>query len=203
MASSGGLANEERGKRRAKVTHVRAPARATLDIAGGEALGIMRRMKRAQHPTALRTATLLRDAGIECEVVEFEQATRTSAEAAQAIGCTVAEIAKSIVFRGRASGTAIVVVASGDNRVSEAKVAALVGEDLARADADFVRTATGYVIGGVAPLGYPGPVRMLLDQDLRRFERVWAAGGTPYSVFPLAPDDLQRITGVPWQDVKQ
>ena len=160
-------------------------------------------MKPARHPTALRTATLLREAGLEAGVVEFEQATRTSAEAAAAIGCTVAEIAKSIVFRGRTSGQAIVVVASGENRVSEGKVAALVGEELARGDADFVRTATGYVIGGVAPLGYPGPVRLLLDEDLRRFRTVWAAGGTPYSVFPLAPDDLQRIAGVPWQDVKQ
>ena len=123
-------------------------------------------MKPAQHPTAQRTAQLLREAGVDARVVEFEQPTRTSAEAAAAIGCSVAEIAKSIVFRGRDSGMAIIVVASGDNRVSEPKVAARVGEPLARADADFVRAATGYAIGGVAPIGHAQPVVLLLDEDL-------------------------------------
>ena len=160
-------------------------------------------MKPAQHPTALRTAQLLREAGVDGEVVEFEQPTRTSAEAATAIGCSVAEIAKSIVFRGKTSGQAVIVVASGDNRVSEAKVAAKVGESLARADADFVRAATGYAIGGVAPLGYIQPVKLLLDEDLRRFETVWAAGGTPFSVFPLRPEQLRSLTGAEWSDVRQ
>jgi prolyl-tRNA editing enzyme YbaK/EbsC (Cys-tRNA(Pro) deacylase) len=158
-------------------------------------------MKPARHPTALRVAQLLRDAGLAGEIVEFEQPTRTSAEAAAAIGCTVAEIAKSIVFRGAASGEAVIVVASGANRVSEAKVAARVGEALARADADFVREATGYAIGGVAPLGHAKPVKLLLDEDLRRFGKVWAAGGTPFSVFPLTPEELRTITGAEWTDV--
>ena len=160
-------------------------------------------MKPALHPTAVRTAQLLRDAGIEAQVVEFEQLTRTSAEAATAIGCSIAEIAKSIVFRGRTSGLAVVVVASGDNRVGEAKVSALVDEPLARADADFVRVATGYAIGGVAPIGHSQPVKLLLDRDLRRFATVWAAGGTPYSVFPVTPDQLQRLTGAGWSDVRE
>ena len=160
-------------------------------------------MRPAQHPTALRTAQLLRDAGIQTQVVEFEQPTRTSAEAAAAIGCSVAEIAKSVVFRGKDSGQAIVVVASGDNRVSEAKVAGLVGEPLARADADFVRAATGYAIGGVAPIGHSQPVKLLLDEDLRRFATVWAAAGTPFSVFPLAPDQLRSLTGAEWADIRQ
>jgi len=160
-------------------------------------------MKPAQHPTALRTAQLLRDAGVDARVVEFEQPTRTSAEAAVAIGCSVAEIAKSIVFRGANSGRAVVVVASGDNRVSEAKVAASVGEPLLRADAEFVRTATGYVIGGVAPIGHVQPVLLLLDEDLRRFAIVWAAAGTPYSVFPLSPEQLRALTGAEWSDVRQ
>jgi len=159
-------------------------------------------MKPARHPTALRTRQLLRDAGIEAEVVEFEQPTRTSAEAAAAIGCSVAEIAKSIVFRGTDSGLAVVVVASGDNRVSEAKVADEVGEPLARADADFVRAATGYAIGGVAPIGHAQPVKLLLDEDLRRFETVWAAAGTPFAVFPVSPDQLRRLTGADWADVR-
>lgn len=160
-------------------------------------------MKPARHPTALRTAQLLHEAGIDAQVVEFEQPTRTSAEAAAAIGCSVAEIAKSIVFRGRQSGQAVVVVASGDNRVSEAKVAALVGEPLGRADADFVREATGYAIGGVAPIGHAQSVKLLLDEDLQRFETVWAAGGTPFSVFPLTPGQLRGLTGAGWADVRQ
>jgi prolyl-tRNA editing enzyme YbaK/EbsC (Cys-tRNA(Pro) deacylase) len=160
-------------------------------------------MKPARHPTALRTSQLLRDAGIDANVVEFEQTTRTSAEAAAAIGCSIGEIAKSIVFRGKDSGQAIVVIASGDNRVSEAKVAAKLGESLLRADADFVRTATGYAIGGVAPIGHSQPVRLLLDEDLQRFETLWAAAGTPFSVFPLTPDQLRRLTGAEWADVRQ
>ena len=160
-------------------------------------------MKPAQHPTAARVAQLLREAGLEGHVVEFEQPTRTSADAAAAIGCTVAEIAKSIVFRGATSGQAVIVVASGTNRVSEAKVAAQVGEALGRADADFVRASTGYVIGGVAPIGHAGPVKLLLDEDLRQFTKIWAAGGTPHTVFPLTPEELRRVTASQWSDVKQ
>ena len=161
-------------------------------------------MKPARHPTAVRVAQLLRDAGIDdAQVVEFEQPTRTSAEAASAIGCSVAEIAKSIVFRGKVSGLAVVVVASGANRVSERKVAAKVDEPLARADADFVRMATGYAIGGVAPIGHSQPVKLLLDEDLKRFATVWAAGGTPYSVFPVTPDQLRSLTGADWSDVRE
>lgn len=160
-------------------------------------------MKPAQHPTALRTQQLLVDAGIDTRVVEFEQPTRTSAEAAAAIGCTIAEIAKSVVFRAKPSHRAVVVVTSGDNRVSEAKVSSLVGEKLGRADADFVRESTGYAIGGVAPLGHAKPVVLVLDTDLRRFSKVWAAAGTPFSVFPLTPEQLVAVTGASWADVRQ
>ena len=159
------------------------------------------RMKPAQHPTAIRVAQLLRDAGVVTDVVEFEQPTRTSAEAAAAIGCSVAEIAKTIVFRGGNSGQAIVVVASGDRRVSVPKVEAQLGEPLVRADAEFVRTATGYAIGGVPPLGHAQATKVLLDEGLRRFDVVWAAGGTPFSVFPIGPDRLPGVTGAPWADV--
>jgi prolyl-tRNA editing enzyme YbaK/EbsC (Cys-tRNA(Pro) deacylase) len=160
-------------------------------------------MKPARHPTALRTAQRLRDAGIDAAVVEFEQPTRTSAEAAAAIGCTVAEIAKSVVFRGRDSALAIIVVASGANRIDESRVAASVGEPLTRADAEFVRAATGYAIGGVAPIGHSGPVRLVLDEDLRRFATVWVAAGTPFSVFPLTPAQLRALTGAEWSAVRQ
>jgi prolyl-tRNA editing enzyme YbaK/EbsC (Cys-tRNA(Pro) deacylase) len=159
-------------------------------------------MKPAQHPTALRTQKLLIDAGLATQVVEFDQPTRTCAEAAAAIGCSAAEIAKSVVFRGKGSGQAVVVVASGDNRVCEAKVAQLVGEKLGRADADFVRQSTGYAIGGVSPVGHATPLKLLLDADLQRYATVWAAAGTPYSVFPLSPAQLLDLTGADWHDVK-
>lgn len=160
-------------------------------------------MKPAQHPTALRVQGLLHDAGLEVQVVEFEQPTRTSAEAAAAIGCSVAEIAKSVVFKGKESGLAVVVVASGANRVCERKVAALVGEKLGRADADFVRESTGYVIGGVSPLGHAKPVKLVLDEDLQQFETTWAAAGTPFSVFPLTPIELASITRSTWAAIRQ
>lgn len=159
-------------------------------------------MKPATHPTALRIQRLLTDAGIDSNVVEFEQPTRTSAEAAAAIGCSVAEIAKSVVFRAKVSGQAVIVVASGDNRVCEEKVAQLIGEKLGRADADFVRDATGFVIGGVSPFGHVNPVRTILDADLQRFRTIWAAAGTPFAVFPLAPAELPRLTGANWSDIR-
>lgn len=160
-------------------------------------------MKPAQHPTALRTQSLLAERGISTQVVEFEQPTRTSAEAAATVGCSVAEIAKTVVFKAKPSGRPVVVVASGDNRVCETKVSHLVGEKLGRADADFVREATGYAIGGVAPLGHANPVLLFLDADLKRFDRIWAAGGTPFSVFPLSPGELVEITGAYWADVRK
>lgn len=159
-------------------------------------------MKPASHPTALRMQDLLANLGLSCRVVEFEQPTRTSAAAATAIGCSVAEIAKSVVFRGGTSGRPIIVVASGDNRVCEAKVASHLGERPLRANADFVREATGFAIGGVAPVGHCQPARLLLDVDLQRFPVVWAAAGTPFSVFPIAPAELARITAAPWCDIR-
>ena len=160
-------------------------------------------MKAATHPAALRIQGLLAQAGVTARVVEFDEPTRTSADAALAIGCSVGEIAKSIVFRIRSNGRAVVVVASGENRVSEQKVEQLIGEPIGKADADFVRESTGFAIGGVPPLGHQHAVKILLDGDLQRFGKVWAAGGTPYSVFPVTPDELQRITGRGWSDIRQ
>lgn len=165
-------------------------------------LALTQTMKPAQHPTALRTQQRLTEAGINTQVVEFEQPTRTSAEAAMAIGCSVAEIAKSVVFRAKTSGLAILVVASGENRVCEEKIAKLVGEKLGRANADFVRESTGYAIGGVSPLGHTDSVKIILDADLQRFETIWAAAGTPFSVFPLTPNELKRLTAAQWSDVR-
>jgi prolyl-tRNA editing enzyme YbaK/EbsC (Cys-tRNA(Pro) deacylase) len=147
-------------------------------------------MKPATAPSALKVQTAL---GPELQVLEFDASTRTSQEAAAAIGCTVAEIAKSLIFRA-ADGRPVLVIASGENRVDEKKVRALLGQKIERADADFVREATGYAIGGVPPLAHATPAIVLIDADLQRFASVWAAGGTPNAVFNIKPADLIRLT---------
>ena len=132
--------------------------------------------------------------GLTCRVVELPASTRTAVEAASAIGCEVAQIAKSIVFRGATSGRAIIVIASGSNRVDEASVARAAGEPLARADAEWVKQTVGYAIGGVPPIGHDGDPRVFFDPDLLKYETVWGAAGTPNAVFEIAPADLQRAT---------
>jgi prolyl-tRNA editing enzyme YbaK/EbsC (Cys-tRNA(Pro) deacylase) len=133
-------------------------------------------------------------------VLEFDASTRTAAEAAAAIGCTVAQIAKSILFRAE-SGGPVLVVASGTNRVDERKVAALLGERIGRADAEFVREATGFAIGGVPPVGHATRPVVLLDRDLLQFGEIWAAAGTPNAVFRLTPDQLAGLTGAGFVEV--
>src|SRR2546421_4743082 len=132
-------------------------------------------MKPATAPSALQVQAAL---GPEFQVLEFEASTRTSQEAAAAIGCTVAEIAKSLIFKS-AEGRAVLVIASGANRVDEKKVRALLGQKIGRADADFVREATGYSIGGVPPVAHASPPTVLIDQDLQRFAFVWPLPARP------------------------
>ena len=147
-------------------------------------------MKPATAPSALKVQAAL---GPAFQVVEFEASTRTSEDAAAAIGCTVAEIAKSLVFKTE-QGRPVLVITSGVNRVDEKKVRALLGEKIERADADFVRTTTGYAIGGVPPVDHATPPVVLIDRDLEAFSAVWAAAGTPNTVFRIAPADLIRLT---------
>lgn len=134
-----------------------------------------------------RVQDALAAVGLQARVVEMPQTTRTAADAAKAIGCEVAQIAKSLVFRS--GDEAVLVIASGTNRVDAARLG------LTKADADFVREKTGFAIGGVPPVGHISPIRTLIDEDLLRFDRIWAAAGTPNAVFELSPSDLPRITG--------
>lgn len=127
------------------------------------------------------------------EVRQFTATARTSAEAAAAIGCRVAEIAKSLVFKA-ASGKPVLVIASGVNRVDERKIAAALGEPIGKADAAYVRDRTGYAIGGVAPIGHATPPAIFLDEDLRQYQLIWAAAGHPHAVFPTSPGELERLT---------
>ncbi len=148
-------------------------------------------MKPATATSALKVQAVL---GARFEVLEFDASTRTAADAAAAIGCTVAQIAKSLVFR-RQTGSPVLVVASGVHRVDEKGIATLVGEPVQRADAEFVREATGFSIGGVPPVGHTTPPVVLIDEGLMGFGEIWAAAGTPNAVFRLTPADLVELTG--------
>ncbi|MFD0669468.1 YbaK/EbsC family protein [Ramlibacter sp. MAHUQ-53] len=147
-----------------------------------------------------RVARVLQDAGHPHAPVMLDDAARTAQQAADALGIALGQIAKSIIFRRKADGAAVLVIASGDRRVDEKKVDALVGKT-GRADADFVKARTGFSIGGVSPVGHAEPPVTLIDRDLFRFEVVWAAAGHPHGVFQLRPQDLERLTGAPVADV--
>ena len=133
--------------------------------------------------------------GQSLDIKQFSENTRTSAEAAAAIGCTVAQIAKSLVFRAAGSNRAVLVIASGANRVDEKLVAAAIGDRIGKADAAFVREKTGFAIGGVAPIGHTEQPLTLIDADLLAHDEIWAAAGTPNSVFRLNPRALVAMTG--------
>jgi prolyl-tRNA editing enzyme YbaK/EbsC (Cys-tRNA(Pro) deacylase) len=145
-------------------------------------------------PSAERVAAELRRRGFELEVVELPKSARTAAEAAAAVGCEVAAIAKSLVFRA-AGGRPVLVIASGANRVDEARVGELLGEAVGRADPDFVRASTGFAIGGVPPVGHTVQPVVFIDEDLLALDVLWAAAGTPRSVFQLSPAQLVELTG--------
>jgi prolyl-tRNA editing enzyme YbaK/EbsC (Cys-tRNA(Pro) deacylase) len=146
-------------------------------------------------PTARRVQKILDGLGLSQRVREMQQTTRSAKDAAKAVGCEVEQIAKSLVFKGAVSQRAILVIASGANRVNEAILAEAAGEPILKADADFVRTRAGYAIGGVPPVGHPHPLTVFVDEDLLRCPLIWAAAGTPQAVFHMTPQELLRITG--------
>lgn len=147
-----------------------------------------------------RVAAVLADKGHPHAPVYLEVTARTAQEAADALGVQLGQIAKSVVFRRKHDSAAVLVVTSGDLRVDVEKVAALTGP-VGRADADFVKAATGYTIGGVSPVGHLSPPVMLIDRELARFDEIWAAAGHPNGVFKLTPAQLQALTGAPMADV--
>ena len=140
-----------------------------------------------------RVRLALAERGLACEIIETQQSARTAQEAADAVGSTVGQIVKSLVFL--CEGAGVMALGSGANRLDERKLGAVAGGKISRADADAVRDATGFAIGGVAPLGSTRPIRIFFDEDLLAFELVWAAAGTPSTVFAISPDELARATG--------
>jgi prolyl-tRNA editing enzyme YbaK/EbsC (Cys-tRNA(Pro) deacylase) len=146
-------------------------------------------------PSAQRVQDALDTSGVSCRVVAMPRTARTSQEAADAIGCAVGQIAKSIVFRGRRSAKPILILASGINRIAESRIQELIDEPVIRPNAEYVREVTGFAIGGVAPVGFPRPIQTWIDEDLLRFAEIWAAAGTPTMVFRVAPNFLPKLTG--------
>jgi Cys-tRNA(Pro) deacylase len=155
------------------------------------------------HPSAQKVVDAAQELGLSIEVIEFEQTTRTAAEAAAAIGCEVAQIVKSLCFS--VNDRPVMALVSGANQLDERKLAGLCGvgrKKVKRADAEMVKAATGFSIGGVPPFGHPAPLPMYIDEDLTRFEIVWAAAGTHFAVFPLKAADLLRASGGVVADLK-
>lgn len=156
--------------------------------------------KSKKGPDRVREA--LNEAGLETDVQELPASTRTASEAAQAVGCEVGQIAKSLLFQGKESGKPYLVIASGSNRVDERKLAMLVGEDLNLASPDFVREQSGYSIGGVPPLGHENELASYMDEDLLAYDRIWAAAGSPRAVFPVDPQRIVEVTGAQVANVR-
>ncbi|GAB4526279.1 MAG: YbaK/EbsC family protein [Anaerolineales bacterium] len=153
-------------------------------------------MKTSPLPaSAQKVQDTLHSLGYSYRVVEMSESTRTAAEAAAAVGCTIGQIAKSLVFRTRNTRRAVLVITSGINRVDERLLREVIGEKIGRADADFVRQVTGFAIGGVPPIGHVTPIQTYIDRDLLQYAYIWAAAGTPHTVFQLSPQDLVKMTG--------
>ncbi|PKN95024.1 MAG: hypothetical protein CVU44_04225 [Chloroflexi bacterium HGW-Chloroflexi-6] len=163
----------------------------------------MQGIRETLSASAQKVQNALIERGTTLKVVEFIESTRTSAEAAERVGVSLGQIAKSLIFKGKTSGKPVLIIASGANRVDEKKVSALLGEKIGRADPEFAREATGFVIGGIPPLGHIQPITTLLDADLFQHEIIWGAAGTPNAVFELTPAQLETLTGGPIADVKE
>lgn len=155
------------------------------------------------HPTTQKVAAAAHEIGLDITIKEFEETTRTAEDAARAIGCTVAQIVKSLLFV--VNDQPVMALVSGPNRLDEAKLATLCGvgkKKVKRADADTVREATGFAIGGVPPFGHTRKLAVYIDQDFWQFEVIWAAAGTPKAVFAITPNELKRVTGGVAADLK-
>jgi len=145
-------------------------------------------------PSAQKVDDALRALGYRFDIIEHTESTRTAQEAADRAGCELGQIVKSLIFKGIVSGKPILVLTSGANRVDEKRISEYTGEAIGRADADFVRTVTGFAIGGVPPIGHPQKMETYLDKDFFQYETIWAAAGTPNAIFELPAEALQEIT---------
>jgi prolyl-tRNA editing enzyme YbaK/EbsC (Cys-tRNA(Pro) deacylase) len=145
-------------------------------------------------PSSQKVQDLLISLGYDCQVQESTTTTRTASDAAALVGCHVGQIVKSLIFKGSITSKPILVLTSGANRVNEHLLSTHAGEYILRADPEFVRATTGYAIGGVPPIGHLQPMETYLDEDLMQYPSIWAAAGTPNSLFRLTPGELQKMT---------
>jgi prolyl-tRNA editing enzyme YbaK/EbsC (Cys-tRNA(Pro) deacylase) len=152
-------------------------------------------LKKALSRNAKSIQDFLTAAGVEARVMELPSSTHTAAQAAAAIGCSIGQIAKSLVFRTAPGMEPVLVVASGANRVNEKKIRTILGQAVEMADAAFVLQATGFAVGGVPPFGHPASITTILDRDLMEWDFLWASAGTPHAMVRLRPDELKRLTG--------
>lgn len=160
-------------------------------------------MKSELSDSAKRVQAFISGMGFSFEVRELPGSTRTAQAAADSIGCSVSQIAKSLVFKEKTADRPILVIASGSNRVDVQKIKQLTGLQLGKASGNFVKQRVGFAIGGVPPAGHTRPLKTLLDMDLKKYETVWAAAGTPFAVFQLKPDDLTLLTKGVWLDLSE
>jgi Cys-tRNA(Pro) deacylase len=151
-------------------------------------------MSKKLKSSAQKVQEALREHGLACEVVQMQDTTRSAQDAARAVGCEVGQIVKSLVFKGKQSQQAVLVVTSGANRVNEKAIGKELAEPIKMADPEFVRQVTGFAIGGVPPVGHRHALKIFIDEDLLQYEEIWAAAGTPHAVFRLTPGDLKTIT---------
>ena len=152
-------------------------------------------MEKPLSPSAQKVQDALKALGYSFTVIESELHTRTAQQAADTVGCTLGQITKSLIFKGQVTGKPILVLTSGANRVDEARISACTKEPIDRADPDFVRSVTGFAIGGVPPVAHAQQMETYLDEDLMQYKSIWAAAGTPNSLFELTPAALKAMTG--------
>lgn len=160
-------------------------------------------MAKELSASAKRVQEFLTAKGFSFEVKELSASTRTAQEAADSVGCVLGQIAKSIVFKDKQTNEPVLVIASGANRVDLKKIQKATGIKLGRADGNFVKARVGFAIGGVPPAGHNEPLKTFLDSDLRRYDVIWAAAGTPFALFELKPADLAPMTGGQWVELAE
>ncbi|NDV26041.1 YbaK/EbsC family protein [Desulfovibrio sp. JC010] len=153
--------------------------------------------------SASRVQEFLSKSGKDFDVREFSSSTRTAADAAESVGCEVGQIAKSLIFQDKKTDELVLVIASGSNRVDTKKISKTVGFKLKQAKADLVKEKTGFAIGGIPPVAHSEPLQTILDEDLQQYAEIWAAAGTPHSVFQLTPTSLEELTSGEWLDLRQ
>jgi Cys-tRNA(Pro) deacylase len=152
------------------------------------------KMSKKLKSSAQSVQEALQGHGLNCEVLQMQNTTRSAEDAALAVGCEVGQIVKSLVFEGKQSHQPVLVVTSGANRVNEKTIAQYLAESIKMANPEFVREMTGFAIGGVPPVGHRHPLKIFIDEDLLQYDKIWAAAGTPHAVFKLTPEELKKIT---------